>query len=146
MDRKETLFYGIFIVIIVACMVYLLLPPLLKLSYVLDDAHLASIHPVGVFPSFTCPQDGSKLRQISIISRSVLNVAWEKSAFYCEVEDIFWIYEVRGEDPEINFWGPFEGNLRTPNLLASSLMVLTGIALFFFYKREVISQKLSRTS
>jgi len=49
------------------------------------------------------------------------------------------------EDSEINFWGPFEGNLRTPNLLALSLMVLAGIALFFFHKREVISQKLLRT-
>jgi len=95
MGRKETLLYGILIIIIVVCMVYLLLPPLLKLSYVLDDAHLASIHPEGVFPSFTCPLDGSELRQMVIISRSVLNVAWERSAFYCEVEDIFWIYEIR---------------------------------------------------
>jgi len=129
LDKKEMLLYGALVATLVGCTVYVLLPPKLKLYYILDDAHLATEPPEGTFVNMTCPHDGSELAQIVIIHYlNGADLPW-RSAYYCEVEDIFWICDYRGGIDKISWYGAFKGYLGWTNSLTMCGAVISGIAL-----------------
>ena len=97
LGKKRILLYGIPAVVLVISTAYLLLPPQLKLFYVLDDAHLAEAEPQGTFSNMTCPQCGSQLESIVIDPQDpqAIDEPW-RTAVYCTQEDIFWVEDMPG--------------------------------------------------
>jgi len=138
MDKKEVLLYGVLVAILVGCTLYVLLPSKLKLYYILDNAHLATERPDGTFRSMLCPHDDSELAQIAIIHHSnIVDAPW-RYAFYCEIEDIFWINNYQGGISEARWYGPFKGHLKWTNSLTICGSTLSGIALVLIVLKKTL--------
>lgn len=137
MNKKEVLLYGALTAALIGCTVYVLLPFKLKLSYILDDAHLATELPKGTFARMICPNDGSELTQTVIIHSfsDVRDAAW-RVVYYCGVEDIFWICNYPGGIGEARWYGPFNAYLRWTNLSAICSAALSGTALVLIALRK----------
>lgn len=140
------LLYGALVAILVGCTVYVLLPIKLKLSYILDDAHLTTEQPEGTFGNMTCPHDGSELAQIVIIHYpDAVDAPW-RSAYYCGAEDIFWIYDYRGGIGKASWYGPFKAYLRWTNSLTICGAAISGIALVITAFRKTRDKQLESKS
>ena len=137
MNKKEVLLYGALVATLIGCTVYVLLPFKLKLSYILDDAHLATELPEGTFANMICPNDGSELTQTAIIrySSDVTDAPW-RFAYYCGVEDIFWICNYPGGIGEARWYGPFNAYVKWTNLLAICGAAISGTALLLIALRK----------
>jgi len=140
LDKKRILLYGTLAIILVISTAYLLLPPQLKLSYVVDDAHLAEVEPQGTWSNMTCPQCGSQLERIVIDPDSQMpDDAW-RYAYYCRREDIFWIADCPGFY-FAGWYGPFDAHLRLTNTVAIGLVIVSGVALILLAIREKVLVK-----
>lgn len=135
--KKKILLYGILTVVLVVSMAYLLLPPRLKLSYVIDEAHLAKTEPQGTWSNMTCPQCGSQLEEIVIIPADpqIMDKPW-RVACYCRQEDIFWVYDFPGGISYSRWYGPFDAHLRLTNAVAISIVIISGVALVLLAIRD----------
>jgi hypothetical protein len=87
--KKKMLLYSTFITFLFLSMVYPLLPSRLKLSYLIDNTHVAEKEPQGTWLNMTCPQCKSPLEKIVIYNSEHTDAAW-RFAFYCRRDDIFW--------------------------------------------------------
>jgi len=136
-SKKIILFYGLLTAVIAISMSYLLLPPQLKLSYVLDDAHLAETEPQGWWGHMICPQCGSTLERIVIIEmeQQCCDFPW-RDAYYCRQEDIFWVADCPGI-VFAGWYGPFNAYWKLPKIVASSSIIISGVALVLLAMRDM---------
>lgn len=142
LGKNRKLRYGIPITVLVLSTVYLLLPSGLKLSYVLDDAHLTDVIPQVTQSNITCPQCGSQLDSIALISaeKGVIDAAW-RVAYFCGQEDVFWVADCPGLY-FAGWYGPFYGRLfELRNIIALSLLILSGAALILLVIGDKILMK-----
>ena len=122
--------------LLVACVVYLILPRSLKLVYTLDSVHRASILPEGTWArGITCPYDGSPLTQIMLHGERGLGLSW-RAAYICETEGIFWIADYSGGFSIIDWYGPFDGTWDEANILATIVAAISGTALAVFLAKQ----------
>ena len=137
LGKKKMLLYGILAAVLVISTAYLLLPPQLKLFYVLDDAHLAEAKPQGIGSNMTCPQCGSQLERI-VIDPSDPRMADEpwRYAYYCREEDVFWVADMPGLY-FAGWYGPFDAHLfGLRNTVAMYLVIISGVALILLAIRD----------
>ena len=136
LDKKRILLYGVPTVVLTISALYLLLPPQLKLSYVIDDAHLAEASPQGTWSNMTCPQCMSQLERIVLDPPDPLmtDEPW-RYAYYCRQEDIFWVADMPGMY-FAGWYGPFKANLRLTNTVAVCLVIISGVALVLLAIRD----------
>lgn len=138
-SKKRILSYGIVTAVLVISTAYLLLPPQLKLSYVLDDAHLAEVEPQGTWRNMTCPQCESQLEEIVMLRSDTpiqkLDSPW-RYACYCRYEDIFWVFDFPGGVSFPRWYGPFNAYWKLTNIVASSLVTISCVALVLLVTKE----------
>jgi len=127
--KKRVLIYALPSIILVASAFYLLLPPQLKLSYVLDAAHLAEKDPEGTWGNMTCPQCGSELERIILDpdDPQMQDEPW-RFAYYCRQEDIFWVADMPGWY-FAGWYGPFNAFWKIRNTTAISIIIISGVGL-----------------
>lgn len=132
--------------VMVACIIYLVLPRSLKLIHTLDLVHQATIHPEGTFTSMANPYDGSILTRIVIIQEEGgADVPW-RAAYICEKEDIFWIIDSRGGFNKILWYGSFDASWDKTNVLATIGAVISCIATMIVIVTRHTLKKLVRAS
>ncbi len=129
MNKKTLILTAILGLLLVTCVVYLILPRSLKLVYVLDSDHLASIVPEGTFVNMTCPYDDSTLTRLVLIEEEGGADAPWRAAFICENENIFWIANYRGGVDKILWYGPFDASYDAANIIASVGAAISGVTL-----------------
>lgn len=136
LGKKRLVLYGILTAVLVFSTVYLLLPPQTKLSYVLDDAHLAEAEPQGTWSNMTCPQCGSKLERIVIdpADPQIMDEPWRYAA-YCRQEDIFWVAEMPGFY-FAGWYGPFNAHWKLTNAVAFTIVIICGVAIVLLVIRD----------
>jgi len=137
LDKKRILLYGIPAIILVISTAYLLLPPQLKLSYVVDGTHLAEAEPQGTWSNMTCPQCGSQLERIVIDpdDPQMIDDAWRYAA-YCRQEDLFWVADMPGFY-FAGWYGPFDAHLfGLKNTVAMYIVVISGVSLILLAIRD----------
>ena len=117
--------------------VYLLFPHQLKLSYVIDDAHLSEVDLQGTWSNMTCPQCGSQLEGIVIDpdDPQMIDEAW-RFAYYCRQEDIFWVCNFPGGISSPRWYGPFNAYWKSTNPVAISIVIISGVALVLLAIRD----------
>lgn len=125
MGKKRIILYGVLAVVLVVSAAYLLLPNQLKLSYVIDDAHLSEVEPQGTWANMTCPQCGSKLEEIVI----GIYIDAGSFAYYCREEDIFWVCFSSTNFNVTRWYGPFNAYWKLTNAVAISGVIISGVAL-----------------
>lgn len=140
MNKRTFLLFAVLGTVLIACIVYIALPLSLKLAYVLDEAHLATIRPEGNFANMTCPYDGSTLTQIVILQEEGADAPW-RGAYVCEVEGIFWICDYQGGIGKIHWYGPFEATWGEANLLAAIGVALSATAFIVFLAKHYHNSK-----
>ena len=85
----------------------------------------------------TCPHDRSELTQIVLIYYpDVVDAPW-RAAYYCKLEDLFWIYDYRGGIDKISWYEPFKGYLRWTNPLMICGAAISGMALILIAFKKI---------
>jgi len=135
LSKRRIILYGTPAIVLVISTVYLLLPPQLKLSYVLDDIHLAETEPQGTWSNLTCPQCGSQLEEIGIKPSHKVDAAW-RYAYYCRQEDVFWVFDFLGGIGYARWYGPFNAHWKLTNTVAFTIVVISGVAIVVLTIRD----------
>jgi hypothetical protein len=134
-SQRRMLFYGTFTTFIVLSTVYLLLPSQLKLSYIIDNTHIAKIEPQGTWLNMTCPQCKSKLEKIGIYTSEDTDAAW-RVAFYCRQDDIFWVYDFPGGISESRWYGPFSAYWKITDTAAIGIIIISSVIIVLMVTRD----------
>ncbi len=137
LSKRRTILYGTPAIVLVISTVYLLLPPQLKLSYVLDDIHLVETEPQGTWSNSTCTQCGCKLERMVIdpVDSHISDESWRFAA-YCRQEDVFWVYDFPGGIGYARWYGPFNAHWKLTNTVAFTIVVISGVAIVLLAIRD----------
>jgi hypothetical protein len=139
---KKILLFGILIAVFASSVVYLVLPPQMKLYYVLDDVHLAKVWPSGTSSNMTCPVCMSKMRQIVIDpDKPLVRDAGWRYAFYCEQDDLFWIVNFPGGISFTQWYGPFNAHWKLANILTISTSIISGTSVVLLALGTIFSKR-----
>jgi len=142
--KKRMLLYSTFITLLVLSTVYLLLPPQLKLSYIIDDTHIVKIEPKGTWLNITCPQCKSQMEKIVIYTSEHTDAAL-RFAFYCRQDDIFWVYDFPGGISESRWYGPFNAYWKITNTTDVCIIIISSfiIVLMVIKDKSNIKKRIS---
>jgi len=136
-DKKRKLTYGVLVSVLVISAAYLLFPPQLKLSYVIDDAHVAHAEPQGTWDGMICPQCGSRLERIVIYSDDPqMEDEALRFAYYCRHEDVFWVWNFPGGISSSSWYGPFDAYWKLTNTVATGIVIFSCVALVLLVVRS----------
>jgi hypothetical protein len=139
-SKRTILLYGTLTAFLVFSIVYLILPPQLKLSYLIGYPHLAKAEPQGTWVNMTCPQCEFQLEGIVIYTSQHIDAPW-RVAFYCRHEDIFWIYDFPGGIGYARWYGPFKAYWKITSTAAISVTIISGVTIVSMIIRDKGSVK-----